>query len=182
MWYRTVGGIVTLMLSLLTAPLTLPGTASSARAPAWAAHAWLCLWVRVPPSRPSGTGCATSGTWRATTSPWSTALQKGRRIGSPRAGGGIGPAPRGRPRRRRDGCAPSCPARHHDPPHRHGGWRSCRGWLRRQPRASGGNITGLSMMIPDLNWQTAGGPEGGHSHSLSCGRPAASRRSRGTPT
>jgi hypothetical protein len=81
MWGSTIGGIVTLILSLLTAPLTSTAQ-QAANVPR--------LGLLIPgsssafaPRIEAFTGCGTSGTWRAGTSLSSPALPKGRLTGSP---------------------------------------------------------------------------------------------------
>ena len=114
MWYRTVGGIVTLMLSLLTAPLT-----SQAQPAAHVPRLGLLM-----PGSASGYasrleafrhGLRDLGYVKGHNIALDTALQKGRRIGSPRWWRNWSGSPwtssssTGR-------FAPSCPARHHDLP------------------------------------------------------------------
>ena len=48
MWGSTIGRMVTLILSLLTAPFVVEAQPGSARSPAWAADSWLRLCFRVP--------------------------------------------------------------------------------------------------------------------------------------
>ena len=81
MWCSTLGCIVTLILSLLAAPLAVeaqpaakcPGLGCSRRIP------------RFITLSPSGRDCATLDTWKARTSSWNIVLRSGKTNGSRRS-------------------------------------------------------------------------------------------------
>ena len=82
MWCSAVGCIVTLTLSLLAAPLAAEAQPAG-EGPRIGLLSRGSPGSLGPDSTPSGKGCASWATWRARTSPLSTAWPKGKLTGSP---------------------------------------------------------------------------------------------------
>ena len=85
MWYRAVGCIVTLTLSILAAPLAATGQQAGKIPPDRVAEPLLLLprgLTLCSTSMSSVKGCASWAGWRARLSPWSTAGRRGDTNGS----------------------------------------------------------------------------------------------------